>query len=78
MVHDRGVVPLVLLLFACASEERQLPHDAPLPPPDQRGPAVGQPLPPLSLPDQDGRVRSFDSLRGANGLLLVLVQSADW
>ena len=42
------------------------------------GPAVGQPLPAFEAPDQDGRPRSFDSLRGPKGLVLVFFRSADW
>lgn len=41
-------------------------------------PVVGQTLPPFELPDQDGRVRSFASLTGPEGLLLVFFRSADW
>jgi hypothetical protein len=44
----------------------------------ERGPAVGQPLPPFSAPDQDGRLRSFEDLRGPQGLILVFFRSADW
>jgi hypothetical protein len=42
------------------------------------GPAVGQPLAPFEAPDQDGRPRSFESLRGPNGLVLLFFRSADW
>ena len=42
------------------------------------GPSVGQPLPAFQVPDQDGRPRSFESLRGPKGLLLVFFRSADW
>ena len=50
----------------------------PTPTPAELGPAVGQPLPPFEAPDQDGRPRSFDSLRGPKGLVLVFFRSADW
>ncbi len=50
----------------------------PLPPAAQRGPALDQPLPAFEAPDQDGRLQSFETLRGPKGLVLILVQSADW
>jgi hypothetical protein len=43
-----------------------------------RGPAVGTTVPPFQAPDQHGRVQTFESLRGPNGLLLVVHRSADW
>lgn len=53
--------------------------DAPAAAPDfDPGPAVGQTLPPFELPDQDGRMRSFASLAGPEGLVLVFYRSADW
>lgn len=42
------------------------------------GPQPGQPLPAFSLPDQDGRIRDFASLKGPQGLVLVFFRSADW
>jgi len=45
---------------------------------DAPGPPVGATLPTFEAPDQDGRRRSFESLRGTNGLLLVFSRSADW
>ena len=44
----------------------------------ERGPAVGQPLPAFEARDQDGRSRSFETLRGPKGLVLVFFRSADW
>jgi hypothetical protein len=57
-----------------------LPQTPPPPPldPGRPGPELGQPLPAFSLPDQDGRLRDFASLRGAKGLVLVFYRSADW
>jgi hypothetical protein len=43
-----------------------------------RGPEPGQRLPSFSLPDQSGATRSFDDLKGPNGLMLVFYRSADW
>lgn len=42
------------------------------------GPAIGEKVPPISLPDQGGKARSLDDLAGPNGLLLVFSRSADW
>ena len=50
----------------------------PTPTTAELGPAVGQPLPPFEAPDQNGTPRSFDSLRGPKGLVLVFFRSADW
>ena len=44
----------------------------------ERGPAVGDPLPPFESADQEGRLRNFESLKGPRGLVLVFFQSADW
>lgn len=43
-----------------------------------RGPSVGEALPPFEAVDQNGRVQTFESLRGPKGLVLVFFQSADW
>lgn len=45
---------------------------------DQWGPAVGSRLPLLAAADQTGTQRTLADLVGRNGLLLVLVRSADW
>jgi hypothetical protein len=44
----------------------------------KRGPQVGERVPDFSLPDQDGRVRTLQSLMGERGLMLVFLRSADW
>jgi hypothetical protein len=58
----------------------QSPDAAGSPPVDPTaiGPQVGQPIPPFEAADQDGRPRSFASLAGPNGLVLVFYRSADW
>ena len=65
---------LVFLFLACGGQATP----PPLPPAEQRGPAIGKPMPAFEIPDQDGRPQTFQSLKGPKGLLLVLVQSADW
>lgn len=42
------------------------------------GPEVGDKIPTFSAVDQDGETRSFDTLKGPNGLLLLFHRSADW
>lgn len=42
------------------------------------GPAPGEKIPGFSLPDQSGKARSLNDLRGEKGLVLVFVRSADW
>ncbi len=42
------------------------------------GPDVGTKIPDITAPDQYGKVRTFESLRGPEGLLLLFHRSADW
>ena len=42
------------------------------------GPAVGSRIPSFEVTDQEGRKRTFESIRGPNGALLMFVRSADW
>ena len=42
------------------------------------GPAIGATIPRFEARDQSGRLRTFDDLKGPNGLMLVFVRSADW
>lgn len=46
--------------------------------PVSQEPSVGQSLPAFEAPDQTGRKRSFENLRGPKGLVLVFFRSADW
>jgi len=45
---------------------------------DTIGPKIGDTLPDFSLPDQNGRVRTLNSLVGAKGAVIVFFRSADW
>jgi len=45
---------------------------------EARGPEPGRPIPSFSLSDQSGAVRTFNNLKGPNGLMLVFYRSADW
>ncbi len=42
------------------------------------GPQVGERVPAFSLPDQNGRVRTLESILGRNGAMLLFHRSADW
>jgi peroxiredoxin len=39
---------------------------------------IGARIPRFEAPDQDGRVRDFDSVRGPNGAVIYFYRSADW
>jgi len=42
------------------------------------GPQLGERVPDFSLRDQNGLVRTLQSVMGPNGAMLVLYRSADW
>jgi hypothetical protein len=42
------------------------------------GLAVGQKAPPFSVRDQFGHIQTLDTLKGANGTVLLFFRSADW
>ena len=42
------------------------------------GPQIGETVPDFSLPDQNGRVQTRDSILGPNGAILLFHRSADW
>ena len=44
----------------------------------ERGPAVGQKIPPFAARDQFGKEQTLASLTDADGLVLLFVRSADW
>jgi cytochrome oxidase Cu insertion factor (SCO1/SenC/PrrC family) len=50
----------------------------PRPDPMNLGPSVGQSLIAFEAKDQNGTLRTLDSLKGPNGLVLVFFRSADW
>lgn len=53
-------------------------------PPRQRidvsklGPQVGERVPDFSLPDQNGKTQTLQSIMGPQGAMLVFIRSADW
>jgi hypothetical protein len=42
------------------------------------GPEVGQKVPAFEARDQNGNLQTLSTLRGAKGLVLLFVRSADW
>ncbi len=42
------------------------------------GPQIGERVPDFSLPDQNGQVRTLESILGPNGAMLLFHRSADW
>lgn len=67
-----GLAAGMLLLATTASAQREAIDLS------TRGPQVGESIPEFSLPDQNGKVWTQDSILGPNGMMLVFVRSADW
>ena len=42
------------------------------------GPQVGDTVPEFNLPDQNGKMRTLESIKGSNGAMLLFHRSADW
>ena len=42
------------------------------------GPQVGEQVPEFSLPDQNGEMRTLESISGPRGAMLLFHRSADW
>ena len=42
------------------------------------GPQIGERVPGFSLPDQNGRIQTLQSIMGPNGAMLLFHRSADW
>jgi len=42
------------------------------------GPEVGDKIPDFQAVDRSGKTRDFDSLKGPEGLVFLVVRSADW
>jgi len=79
MLLSRILLASVLASGAWAADDK--PRLNPLPKQDENaatGPAVGARIPEFETADQDGRPRTFRSLCGPHGLVLMFVRSADW
>ena len=69
---------LRLLFLVCVAAMTQLVSGEDGSYASQWGPAIGTQLPELEVKGPDGESRSFDQLKGSNGLVLVFVRSSDW
>jgi cytochrome oxidase Cu insertion factor (SCO1/SenC/PrrC family) len=63
-------VHFLLLLSASVLWAQNVPADP--------GVKVGETIPAFSLPDQNGKTQTLETLRGPKGLMLVFFRSADW
>jgi len=74
---------LLLVCSACAllAGAGEEPRLRPVPKVDlhlKTGPAVGAQIPDFTGRDQNGKLQTFATLRGPNGLVLLFVRTADW
>jgi len=69
---------LGLCLLSSAIVRGQTREPWMLAPPTSTGLAVGQEIPSLRAPDQNGRMQDFDSIRGPQGAAIFFMRSADW
>jgi hypothetical protein len=75
-VGRRAAAVIALLAAGCGGSRAQ---EAATPaPPVTAGPQVGERIPDFTLPDQDGRPRTFASLAGPRGLVLNFNRSVVW
>ncbi|MDP6581627.1 MAG: hypothetical protein QF681_13315 [Vicinamibacterales bacterium] len=68
-----GVLAALVVGFPSLAMQSRTPVDV-----ASLGPQVGEGVPDFSLPDQNGRVRTRDSILGPNGAILLFHRSADW
>ena len=64
---------VIVLAVGCDTMESRIPIDV-----ASLGPQVGELVPAFSLPDQNGRVQTLESILGPNGAILLFHRSADW
>ena len=82
MLHQLSYTAATVLLAATLfAQQADRPRLQPVPQSDQNmktGPEVGERIPDFQLPDQNGQMQTFESLKGPKGLVLLVVRSADW
>jgi hypothetical protein len=72
-------VAATAILLAVATYAQQSPAPAAEPIDVAKlGPQVGERVPDFSLPDQNGRTQTLQSIMGRRGAMLVFIRSADW
>ena len=68
-----GVLAALVLGFPSQAMQSRTPIDV-----ASLGPQVGEQVPDFSLPDQNGRVWTRDSILGPNGAIVLFHRSANW
>ncbi len=68
-----GIALAVLVIGVGCDAQSRTPIDV-----ASLGPQVGEQVPAFSLPDQNGRVRTFESILKRNGAMLLFHRSANW
>ena len=68
-----GVLAALVLGFPSQAMQSRTPIEV-----ASLGPQVGEQVPEFSLPDQNGRVWTRDSVLGPNGALVLFHRSASW
>ena len=67
------IIGLAWMVFAPASPPTRTRIDV-----SALGPQVGEQVSDFSLPDQNGKIWTRQSIMGPNGAMLAFVRSADW
>ena len=67
------IIGLTWMVFAPTSPSTRTRIDV-----SSLGPQVGEQVPDFSLPDQNGKIWTRQSIMGPEGGMLVFVRSADW
>ena len=68
-----GVLAALVLGFPSQAMQSRTPIEV-----ASLGPQVGEQVPDFSLPDQNGRVWTRESILGPNGAIVLFHRSADW
>ena len=66
------------LLAALSAQTAAIAQSAPIIDVSKLGPQVGERVPDFSLKDQNGKLRTLQSIMGPKGAMLVFYRSADW
>ena len=68
-----GVLAALVLGFPSQAMQSRTPVEV-----ASLGPQIGEQVPDFSLPDQNGRVWTRDSILGPNGAIVLFYRSANW
>jgi len=64
---------LVITLPGSTTAQTRAPVDV-----QSLGPQVGERVPDFRLPDQNGQIRTLESIMGSNGAMMLFHRSANW